>query len=160
MSKASRDKGQRGEREIVAMFVDAMQDVERDMGVARDPLSEMVKRNTLQSDRGGYDVANIPLLAVEVKRQETLNVKAWYQQAREQAKSGEMPVLFYRQSRKPWRCVVMTALCDTNGLFIRYVDSDISALDFIDAYRTIYARFLRAHGVVSAEVEPAKETAQ
>jgi hypothetical protein len=145
MGKMQRDKGQRGEREIVAMFVEAMEAVEKEKGVEGSALSEMVKRNTLQSDRGGFDVANIPTLAVEVKRAEVLNVNSWWNQTLEQCKQGETPVLFYRQSRKPWRCVCMTALCDRHGKFISYVRSDILATDFVEAYKVTYARFLTIH---------------
>ena len=149
MGKMQRDKGQRGEREIVAMFVEVMEAVERDHG-GMSKLSEMVKRNTLQSDRGGFDVANIPLLAVEVKRAETLSLNAWWGQAVEQAKNGEVPVLFYRQSRKPWRCVCYTALCEPTGEFIKYVVSNILAEDFIIGYRKTYLKFLAKHNAERA----------
>lgn len=49
---------------------------------------------------------------IEVKRQETLRLNDWLKQARLAANgSGSVPVVAYRQSREPWRCVVeMTPL--------------------------------------------------
>ena len=45
--------------------------------------------------------------AIEVKRQETLSVAAWWVQAEIQAKRvNKKPMLIYRKSRMPWRVIV------------------------------------------------------
>lgn len=98
MSQYSREKGKRGEREIVKYF----KQLAEEYGFM-DP--KYIKRNTLQSDSGGYDIANLPGLAVEVKRHERLNVKGWWKQCVKQAKKDETPILFYRQNRHPWNVV-------------------------------------------------------
>lgn len=99
MPKAQRDKGMRGERELFALLSD-------ELGIG-------LRRNLQQTrDAGGdnYDVAG---WCIECKRHESLAVNQWWQQAVWQAKeSGRKPILFYRQSRQPWRAVV--ALSDVN----------------------------------------------
>jgi hypothetical protein len=77
-----RVKGQNGEREIAALL-----DSVRNLDQTRD---------------GGGDVASHGLL-VEVKRHETLSVNTWWKQACLSAdKANMIPVLAYRQNRKPW----------------------------------------------------------
>lgn len=59
-------------------------------------------RNLSQTRDGGADV-NISGLSVEVKRQETLAVETWWKQVcRAADQNGTIPVLAYKQSRKPW----------------------------------------------------------
>ena len=86
-----RRKGQAGEREL---FV-----------ILSDELGFTVRRNVDQARHGGADGLDIPGWAIEVKRQETVTVTAWWAQAERQAE-GRRPILFYRASRKPWRAVL------------------------------------------------------
>ena len=86
-------KGKSAERELAKLLGE----------VGRLQLS----RNLGQSRDGGHDLTGIPGVALEVKRCERLNIPAWWLQAVEQAKSaGLVPVLAYRQSRKPWHFVI------------------------------------------------------
>jgi hypothetical protein len=62
-----------------------------------------IKRNTLQSDSGGYDLLGVPWLAAEVKFQENWNFKAYWDQTTRQARPDQVPVLFYRKTRVKWR---------------------------------------------------------
>jgi hypothetical protein len=90
----SRAKGASAEREVFKL-----------MG---DFLGFKVERNLSQTRDGGYDSV-VGDFAVEVKRQETLNIKTWWEQATQQAgrcDPPKMPMLIYRQSRQPWRVVV------------------------------------------------------
>ena len=91
MSAMQRRKGQAGEREL---FV-----------ILSDELGFTVRRNVDQARHGGADGLDIPGWAIEVKRQETVTVTAWWAQAERQAE-GRRPILFYRASRKPWRAVL------------------------------------------------------
>ncbi|MDP6770877.1 MAG: hypothetical protein QF704_09305, partial [Anaerolineales bacterium] len=64
---------------------------------------------------GGHDVIGLTGCALEVKRQETLNVNAWWEQTVEQSKSNmlpkpQWPVLFYRKNHCPWSVVVLLAM--------------------------------------------------
>lgn len=108
----SRDKGQRGEREVLAILQGFITEVVPHGTVA-------LKRNTLQSDGGGFDiVADTGFFpyAVEVKFQETLSVDKWWAQTVEQAdKYGKTPILFYRKSRSPWKVIVRL---DVSGVVI------------------------------------------
>jgi Holliday junction resolvase len=92
MAKMQRSKGARGERELARLLA--------------DELGTDITRNLLQTREGGHDLEGLPF-ALEVKRQETLNINAWWRQAVAQAEaSGLSPALAYRQSRKPWKFIV------------------------------------------------------
>lgn len=141
MAKAQRDKGKRGEREVADLFIDTMRKVEDALWLPDDKRhSEAVKRNTLQSDRGGFDLVGIPLLACEIKRCETLALNTWWQQTVEQAAKigGGMPVLFYRQSRQPWRVRTHVSLCYPGYPAAQWVLADMLATDFMAWYGELY----------------------
>lgn len=91
----SRNKGQRGERELCSML--------------SDELGTIVKRNLSQTRAGGADCVEIPGWSVEIKFQETLNVFSWFDQCVRQCKHGENPVLFYRKSRQKWTAMMCLA---------------------------------------------------
>ena len=65
---------------------------------------------SLESPReGGADILDVPHLAIEVKRNEVININKWWEQAVDQAGKydpARVPVLFYRQNMKPWVVVV------------------------------------------------------
>ena len=65
-------------------------------------------RNLEQCRGGGVDLLceNIPWLALEVKRRETLAIGEWWRQAQRQAKADQIPALAYRQNRRPWLFVI------------------------------------------------------
>ena len=97
MSKTSRQKGQRGEREVCKLLAEI--------------LGGEYKRNLMQTQEGGYDVLGLDGFAIEVKYQEKLQIEKWWKQTVEQAEKpnrlqGEIPVLFFRRSREKWRVVV------------------------------------------------------
>ena len=92
MSRASRQKGQRGEREICKILA--------------EKLGGEFKRNLMQTAEGGYDVLGLDGWAVEVKYQEKLQIEKWWKQAVEQSSATKKPVLFFRKSREDWRVVV------------------------------------------------------
>lgn len=92
MSKMSKSKGARGERELA--------------NILAEHLGIDVARNLSQSRDGGHDLDGLPL-AVEVKRRETLRLGEWWQQAVEQAYvCGKVPALAFRQNRQPWQFLV------------------------------------------------------
>ena len=91
MSRASRQKGQRGEREICKIL--------------SEKLGGEYKRNLMQTADGGYDVLGLDGWAIEVKFQEKLSIEKWWKQTVEQA-NDKKPVLFFRKSREEWRVVI------------------------------------------------------
>ena len=99
--KSSLNKGKRGEREIVKLLQPVVDKVYTFFPHLGEP--PRIQRNTLQSDRGGFDLVGLDWLAPEVKFQETLKLNVWWKQTAGQAKSHQTPVLFYRQSNQKWR---------------------------------------------------------
>lgn len=98
-----RSKGATAERELAKLLA--------------EQLGSDITRNLEQTRSGGHDLTGVGAFALEVKRQEKLNINAWWEQAREQAeRSGMKPALAYRQSRKPWRFIVR--LGDVSGTFV------------------------------------------
>lgn len=96
--KMARNKGQRGERELCELLMHHLE------------LDE-VTRNLDQVREGGADIMDVPGLAIEVKRQETLSVDSWWRQATKQAiNTNRMPVLAYRQNRKKWHFCLPASL--------------------------------------------------
>lgn len=92
----SRNKGKRGEREIIDLLQPVVNEVRAHFG-----LPELIlKRNTLQSDRGGSDIAGLPWLAAEVKLHAKLQPTQWWKQTQVQAEAHQVPVLFYRMDRQ------------------------------------------------------------
>ena len=93
MSAMQRNKGSRGERELFALL--------------SDELGIVITRNLQQTRSGGADGLDVPGWAIEVKRQESLSIPSWWVQAARQADDlRRRPVLFYRQSRRPWKAVM------------------------------------------------------
>ena len=91
MGRASRQKGQRGEREICHLLA--------------EQLGGEYKRNLMQTQEGGYDVLGLDGYAIEVKFQEKLQIEKWWKQTVEQA-DDKIPVLFFRKSHECWRVAV------------------------------------------------------
>lgn len=101
-----RQKGRTGEREIADMLNYIIYQVMKELGYhEQDALKAMgtVQRNQNQSAVGGNDLTNCLGLSIEVKRQEALSVGTWWKQCVAAAeRNAEVPVLMYRQNRKPW----------------------------------------------------------
>lgn len=100
MSRASRQKGARGEREVRDIFRAA-----GFLGCERTPNS------------GGLflpgDLTGLSGLHVEVKRAERIELAKWLAQVEDDCPAGAVPVLAFRRSRQPWRAVVpLTVFAD------------------------------------------------
>lgn len=95
MSASQRRKGAVGERELFKLLSD-------ELGVC-------VRRNVDQARSGGADCIDLPGFSIECKRREMLSRPTWWKQTVEQAtKVGSEPICFYRQSRKPWRALILS----------------------------------------------------
>lgn len=102
-----RTKGAGGEREIADalnfIIYKAMQKLGHPEPECLKSMST-VQRNQNQSAVGGSDLTNVFGLSIEVKRQENLSIPTWWTQCVASAnRNNEIPVLIYRQNRKPWR---------------------------------------------------------
>lgn len=99
----SRNKGQRGEREVIQLLQPVVNRVF--MGIGREP--PKLERNLLQTREGGHDLVGLEWLALEVKRHETLQVNQWWEQTKKQAGDKKVPILFYRQNgQRSWKVMM------------------------------------------------------
>lgn len=125
MGASQRTKGAAGERELCKMLSD-------ELGIT-------IKRNVDQARAGGADCLELPGFAIECKRREMLSRPAWWKQAVEQGqKVGAEPIVWYRQSRKPWRALI------TDMYGYKDVSQD-EALDYIrDKLARLYGIYREA----------------
>lgn len=95
----SRNKGQRGEREVIALLQPVLDEVYASVGLESPALA----RNLMQSHKGGCDLAGLDWLAIEVKYQEAGNMGSWWDQTKRQAGKDREGVLFYRKNHAKWK---------------------------------------------------------
>lgn len=118
-----RTKGQVGEREAKAVILGWLEPV---YSAAGRPLPSL-ERNQMQSRMGGYDLVGIPWLALEVKRQENLNLADWWRQTLKQAdlEAGQIPFLLWRQNRSPWKARVRIQTYHGPSWGLAVIDADL-----------------------------------
>lgn len=95
----SRNKGKKGEREVVGILQPTVDDVYRSCGL----LPPVLQRNQNQSHLGGCDIIGLDWLAVEVKLDKSLAVDTWWEQTLRQCGQQQSPVLFFRRDNVKWR---------------------------------------------------------
>lgn len=88
----SRQKGAAGERELAKVL--------RDYGY------ECRRGQQYCGSNGDADVVGLPGIHIECKRVEKLNIQNALCQAQNDAKPGEMPAVFHRRNREPWKVTV------------------------------------------------------
>lgn len=145
--RASSRKGAQGERDVLNAFRDIMRNVETELteqGVAIVARSDFATRKRIERGTSNRDIGNIPIISIEVKRNESLNVNAAWEQAVRQADGGLLPVLVYRFNREPWRVRTWGALTsyDGTGKIVAYVVSEVSLVDFLSYFAKLYRQFL------------------
>lgn len=97
MSKAQRDKGKRGEREVVAIM--------KDWGFPE-------ARRARQSDGAvDPDVAGCEPLWLEVKRRKSIASCRFMDQSVSDAKEGTLPIVVMREDNGEWIVCVRVADC-------------------------------------------------
>ena len=106
MSVNSRAKGQRAERQAIAVLQPIVDKVYREMGIEPPAL----ERNLMQSMKGGHDVVGLDWMALEIKHQETLHIEDWWSQAVWQAGDDKIPILMYKQNRALWSVRLLVRL--------------------------------------------------
>lgn len=146
VGKGSRDKGQRGEREVAKLLQPHVAELYAHHG--REV--PKIQRNLSQTQDGGFDLSGLPWFAIEVKNYAevtTGKLAAWWKQTEKQATGGKTGVLIYRKTRSPWRVRFRTGLqC---GAQIVGTDTlvDVSLDDFVAWLKW------RIHGELSASLE-------
>lgn len=102
-SRAIKKKGYTGEVEVYKWLYSICERVASANNLALIDEVALFERNRIQTGFGGSDIKNPFGLAIEVKRQESLRVGVWWAQVTTSAKrTGERPVLLYRQNNKKW----------------------------------------------------------
>lgn len=134
-------KGKVGEQELVRIIVGTMVQVEARVDAKRWPISSEVKRcSSMQADRGGSDIHGIPGFGFEVKRAQVLRIDDWWQQCSDQCPRGAMPVLVYRQNRKPW--FVRWYMCTSSPH--QWIVGDVRMRDWLPWFQSWYENYLTA----------------
>lgn len=123
MSKASRDKGKRGEREIVNTLQEIVDAVCDEFGEERI----LLQRNLLQWDAGGCDLHGLEWLSLECKRVEKEAIGSWWRQTLAQVKGKQTPVLVHRASRQPWRVRMRVPVKAGQAIVTMTVDTDFDS---------------------------------
>jgi len=92
VSATQRRKGAQGEREVFAIFREALGgDYQRLLGQARD---------------GGAD-GKVEGFRVEVKRRKSLKTfMAWYRQCQQDTREGETSLVVFREDRSEWMALL------------------------------------------------------
>ena len=113
-----RAKGANGEREISDALNYIVYSAMKEFGLP--PIINSIQRNQNQSAGGGGDLTGTMGLSIEIKRQEALQINTWWKQCCASAdRNNEIPVLIYRQSRKPWYVVINSWLLLPNNAYIQ-----------------------------------------
>ena len=62
---------------------------------------------------GDADVVGLPGVHIEVKRRERLDIYEAVEQAKREAKPGELPVVFFRKNNSEWLSIMPIDACMT-----------------------------------------------
>jgi len=144
-----RTKGASGEREVADMLNGIIVKVMTAMAYPPEQVAaaaKSVQRNQNQSAVGGCDLTNVFGMAVEVKRQESLAIPAWWRQTVAAAeRNNELPVLMYRQNRKAWHIRTYAWLAlpggDHPGMYSK--QQRIVAEFDIDTFKAYFAQWVQ-----------------
>jgi len=129
------NKGKNGEREVVNLLQPYVDKIYKGLGLESPDLL----RNQMQSAVGGYDIVGLPWLALEVKRQEQLQLNAWWKQVTAACAAHQVPVVIFRQNRQKWQ-VLMPAWVHTGGQGHMEVRALLSLDEFLSwfEHRVLY----------------------
>lgn len=120
-------KGKAGEREAIKFIQPTIDKVYGQMGVE----AVQLYRNQNQSALGGYDIDGLDWLALEIKRQEQLNLNKWWEQVNKAAREGQVPVVMFRQNHKKWRFLI-PAWLHTGGKGHMCVRAEVTKEAFLE----------------------------
>lgn len=117
---------------------------------------EAFKRNVMQSREGGCDLESQLPVAIEVKRQQNVQLNQFVAQARKQGRDiGKTPVLFYRRNGEDWQILVDM----TPEEFVEYLKWRSVSHSTSNLSRAVSAVDASLRDKVSSSAEP-QESAQ
>jgi hypothetical protein len=97
--KMAKNKGAGGERELRDLLEVWAHPVTTHLQAQRVQLERTA---SAQSRAGGYDLAGLDWLAIEVKRVEVVALPSWWRQTLSQTKPDQLPFLAWRRNRTRW----------------------------------------------------------
>lgn len=115
MSRAERDKGRKGEREVANIY-EALGFEVRGLEASGDHL-------IVCSPASGI------VLHSEVKRQETARPWAWFAQAAAEAPPGAIPAVHFRRNKSPWLALLPAVQLATILARLRSLEEQLAAAD-------------------------------
>jgi hypothetical protein len=125
MGAMQRNKGARGERELLDLLSEELGDALASMLTE----GEAMRRNLAQTRDSGADCICLKGWAIEVKRQESLSRPKWWRQVRKDATElGVQPMLAYRQNCKPGQ-----SKRDAWRFWLAWPGSDVRELSLVEA---------------------------
>jgi len=146
-----RQKGASGEREIADAMNYILYQVAKELEFPEEQcLKAMssIQRNQNQTAVGGNDLTHTLGLSIEIKRQEQLSLSTWWAQCAAAAqRHNELPVLIYRQNRKPWRVRTLVWLPLPNNRQVQVI-GEFSYEEFKEWWRN----WARAQLMAGAEI--------
>lgn len=122
----SRNKGKRGEREIVDLLQSAVDTayatLRKEQLLPHDMVAPVLQRNLMQAHLGGNDLRGVDWLSAEIKYAEQLHPTQWWEQCLQQTQKGQVPVLFYRKNHASWRVRMNVSIVDDEHEFVADFD--------------------------------------
>tara|TARA_B100000749_G_C18389759_1_gene449700 strand:- start:141 stop:575 length:435 start_codon:yes stop_codon:yes gene_type:complete len=111
--RMSREKGARGEREIIALLQPIVTQVCDELN---RPVFELRRNPSQRFAAKQYDVIGLPWVALEVKRVENLSgLGSWWKQTLEATNDRQTPVLVYRPNHVAWKVRIRTIVAVVKG---------------------------------------------
>lgn len=139
MGLMSREKGRKGEREVIAI----LQPVVSELFASHGLPAPVLKRNSLQCDGGGSDIiattqegspeVRLAWLGIEVKFHQQYAVSRWWEQTLRQCGQHQTPILFYRRNNEAWRVRLFATLAA--GQQSITVAANVALEDFLRWFR-------------------------
>jgi len=98
--RRSRNKGARGEREVIGLLQPVVDAVCEEKGQPRLVLRRNADQRWAEKQ---YDLIGVPWVALEIKRVENLGGRgSWWKQVLAATGKNQYPVLAYRQNHQKW----------------------------------------------------------
>ena len=125
MSKMGRNKGARGEGEVIAFLQPIVDKVCEENGHPRF----ILRRNQDQRFAAKqYDLIGVPWVALEIKRVENQSgIGGWWKQTLAATSENQIPVLIYRQNYRQWKVRMRVQVLAVTTPILMTINVDIAS---------------------------------